>query len=483
MDSLKQKAVSGFFWSFIDSISKQGVTFIIGILLARLLSPREFGLIGMTTLFIAISQSMVDSGFSQALVRKLDCSQFDYSTVFYFNVLISIFIYLLLFCSAHAIGIFFHEPQLEMILKVLGLGIIINALGVIQNTLLIKRVDFRLQTKISALSALVSGCIGVAMAFYGFGVWSLVAKTLSGYAINTFFLWLWNHWRPILVFHMNAFKELFSFGSKLLISGLLYTAYKNIYLLVIGKYFSANELGLYTRADQFISLTSQNVNGMVQRVSYPVLSNLQDDKLKFKTSFRRILKSTMLITFLLSLGLAAIAEPLVFTLIGKKWLPCVVYLRLLCFVGMLFPLHSLNLNILNVYKRSDLFLRLEIIKIFLSIPVILLGIQYGVKTLIFLLILHSIIAIFINGFWSGKLIDYDAVQQLKDIFPSFLLALFLSVVSFMTGWLVDSSMFLKLLLQISIMSLLFFSLAEFFGIKDYMYLKEIIKGKMKLSLS
>lgn len=476
---LKQKTISGLLWSFIDNIAKRAITFIIGIMLARLLTPREFGLIGMLTIFIVISQSFIDSGFTEALIRKQKCNQTDYSTVFYFNLVVGILLYFLLFISANYISIFFNEPQLEIIVKLLGLGLIIESLTIVQRAVLIKRIDFKLQTKISIISSLISGIIGIVMAFKGFGVWSLVIMTLTGYAFTSFFLWLWNKWKPSWTFNMESFKEMFSFGSKLLLSALLNNIYNNIYLLIIGKYFSAAELGYYTRADQFKNLPSQNINSVIQQVSYPVLAEIQNDIPKLKGAYKKLIRSTMLITFVLMLAMAAIAKSLIIVLIGLKWLPSVIYLQMLCFVGMLYPLHSLNLNMLNVLGRSDLFLKLEIIKKTLAIPAIVVGIMYGIKGLIIGMIITSFISFFINSYWSGKFINYSSIEQIKDVLPSFLLAVFIAIILFFLGEIINVSNFIKMSIQISTGALLFIGISEILRMKDYLYIKNIISEKIK----
>jgi teichuronic acid exporter len=460
-------------WSFIDNVASQGSNFIIGIVLARLLFPRDFGLIGMITIFIAISQSFIDSGFSQALIRKKDCSQADYSTVFFFNLVVGILFYLLLFFSAGAISLFLKEPQLKLIVQVLGINLIINSLTIIQLTQLTKRIDFKLQTRISVLAAIGSGAVSIFMAFKGFGVWSLVAKSVGQYALKSFFLWLWNGWKPSWLFDRKSFREMYAFGSKLLISGLIDTTFKNIYYLVIGKYFSAVELGYYTRADQFQSLPSQNLTGVIQRVSYPVLTSIQNDVEKLKSVYRKLLKSSMLISFVLMIGLAAIAKPLVLTLIGSKWLPSVIYLQLLCFVGMLYPLHALNLNMLNVQGRSDLFLRLEIIKKMIFIPMIVIGVIWGIKIMILGMLAASIFAYFLNSYWSGKMISYSSLEQLQDIMPSFLLALTMGIVAYSVGEILNTAHWLTLIIQITVGGAFLFGAGELFGIRDYLYIKGI----------
>ena len=472
--TLKQKTISGTIWSFIDSFANQGIQFIAGIILARILSPTEFGLIGMLTIFIALSQSFIDSGFSTALIRKQDCTQTDYSTVFYFNFVVGIIFYLILFMFAGSISVFFNEPQLELILQVLGLGLILNALGIIQRTILTKNINFKLQTRVSVVSSTLSGLIAISMAYNDYGVWSLVALTLSRFGFTSLFLWMWTKWKPSLIFSKESFKELFSFGNKLLISGLIDTAYRNIYYLIIGKYFSAVELGYYTRADQFQALPSKQLTGIFGRVSYPILSTIQDDVKKLRTAYKQIIKSTMLITFVLMLAMVAVAKPMIMTLIGEKWLPSVIYLQMLCFVGMFYPLHALNLNMLQVQGRSDLFLRLEIIKKVLAVPVIIIGILYGIKIMILGMMINTIIEYYLNSYWSGKFIGYSSFEQIKDIFPSFLLASAVAGIVYILGNILNLSNIWILVIQISTGAVLTIILAEIFKLNSYLYVKEIV---------
>ncbi len=476
--SLKQKTINGLFWSFIDSFANQGVQFIVGIILARILSPREFGLIGMLTIFIAISQSFVDSGFSNALIRKKNCTQEDYSTVFYFNLLVGLVFYLLLFVSAGSISNFFNEPQLSPLLKVLGIGVVLNAIGIIQRTILTKEINFKLQTRVSLVASISSGTIAVTMALLNYGVWSLVALTLSRFSLNTLFLWFWSKWKPLRTFNKESFNELFAFGSKLLISGLIDTIYQNIYYLIIGKYFSAQELGFYTRADQFKAFPSQNLNSIIGRVSYPVLSSIQDDKEKLKQAYRKIIRTTMFVTFCLMLGMAAVAKPMILTLIGEKWLPSEIYLQMLCFVGMFYPLHALNLNMLQVQGRSDLFLRLEIIKKTLAIPTIVIGIFFGIKLMIAGMMVNTLIAYYLNSFWSGKMIGYSFRQQVKDIFPSLLLALIMAATVFILGNFLVLAPITKLIVQVLCGIVFIFAVGEISRFNDYIYLKSLVFEKI-----
>lgn len=478
MCSLKKKTISGLIWSFTDSLANQGLTFIIGIILARLLTPKEFGLIGMITIFIAVSESFINSGFSQALIRKNDCTETDLSTTFFFNMAAGILFFILLFITAPLVSSFFKEPQLIILIRVLGAVLIIDAFTIVQRTTLTRRIDFKLQTKVSVISTGFSGIVSISMAFTGFGVWSLVAKTISQRMMNSFLLWLWNKWRPLLVFSRRSFRDLFSFGSKLLASGLIDTIYRNVYYLIIGKYFSAQELGFYTRADHFKDLPSKNINNVISRVSYPVLSQLQDDPVKLKAGYKKIIKSTMFVTFILMTGLAAIAEPLVITLIGEKWRQSIIYLQLLCFVGAMYPLHALNLNMLNVQGRSDLFLKLEIIKKLLAIPTIVIGIICGIQVMIFGMWFNTIFAYYLNSYYSGRFISYSMREQINDIIPSLLTSLFMGIIVFFIGLLLPLGSFLKLVIQVIAGGILVLTISELTRNDAYFYIKEIVLNKL-----
>ena len=434
-DSLRHKTIHGVGWSFIDNISNSGITFLVGLVLARLLTPEEYGIMAMIAIFIAISNSIIDSGFSNALIRKTRIERVDYNTVFYFNLTVSILIYVLLHLAAPAISVFFKEPVLLAVIRVIGWALIINALAIIPRTQFVRNVDFKTQTKVSLISSISSGVIGIGMALGGMGVWSLVGQQLSRQFLNTLFLWVYSKWHPVWEFSTESFKELFGFGSKLLLSGLLNTIYKNIYYIVIGRFYTSAQLGQYTRAEQFNMIFSSNLTSVVQRVSYPVLSSIQEEPERLREAYRKVIKITMLITFACMLGLAAVAKPLILILIGEKWLPAVYFLQIICFSGMLYPLHAINLNILQVKGRSDLFLKLEIIKKIIAVGPIVMGIIYGIECMLWGGVLISFIAYFLNSYYSANLINYPTSEQIKDILPTFLtsfvVAVFMWSVSFL----------------------------------------------------
>lgn len=475
--TLKQQTISGITWSIVDNAYTQIITFGVGIILARLLEPREFGLIGMIMIFIAIAQSFVDSGFSQALIRKKDCSENDYNTVFYFNIFIAVVFYFILYFSSGLISSFFKQDELINIIKVMGLGVVLNGFGIVQGAQLTKEIDIKTQTKITAIANTISGILSIYLAYTGLGVWSLVWRGISINLLRVILLWIWHKWRPQFIFSLQSFKELFGFGSKLLTSGLLNTVFENLYYLVIGKFFSPQQLGYYTRALTFANLPSSNVNGVIQRVSYPVLAKLQDDPQAVKNGFKKLIKNTMFITFTLMMILAAVAKALILTLIGVKWSQSIIYLQLLCFSLMLYPLHSLNLNVLNVKGRSDLFLKLEIIKKILVIPVILIGIFLGIMPMLIGMIIHSFICYFLNSRYAGLLINYSVKEQLNDITAGFLIAISVGIIIFIPTLFINILPIVMLSAQLSLGIILVLSISEFLKIEPYLDIKAIIIEK------
>lgn len=422
-DSLRSKTVKGVVWSSIERFSTQGVQFLIMIIMARLLTPKDYGLIGMLAIFLAVAQSLIDSGFSQALIRKQDRTDVDNSTVFYFNIVVSSALYLILFIAAPFVADFYNQPELTSVMRVVCLGVILNSLAVVQRALLTVRIDFKTQAKASLSAAVISGCIGIVLAYCGFGVWSLVVQQLLNLSVNTLLLWIFSKWRPIAVFSWKSFHELFAFGSKMLASGLLDTLYRNIYPIVIGKLFSASSLGHYTRAQQFSEFPSSNVTGIIQRVTYPILCGIQDETERLEAVYRKFLKLSAFIIFPLMIGMSAVACPFIDIALGKQWGFCGQLLQIICFAMMWYPIHAINLNLLQVKGRSDLFLRLEIIKKILGITVLCITAPFGLVVMCYGQIFNSIVALVINTYYTGKLINVGFIRQMKDLLPTLLLSL------------------------------------------------------------
>lgn len=475
MNSLKQKTISSFFWSSIDQIANTGLTFLVGIFLARQISPKEFGVISLTTFFLALSDSLINSGFSTALIRKNNCTNVDYSTIFYFNIIIAFFSYFILYFFSPLIASFFYNQDLVQILRILGIVIIIDSFSLIQKTILTKNLNFKLQTRISVISTITSGFIALILAYHGFGIWSLVFQKIISKFLTTTLLWFWNSFSPLLMFSKKSFFELFNFGSKILASGLLYTTFSNLNSVIIGKYFSTLDLGYFTKSQEFANLPSQNLNNIVSRVSLPVLSMVKDDDKILKQKFEILLKSTMFLSFIIMFGLAAMSESLILTLIGDKWIDSILLLQLLCFVSVLYPIHSLNLNLLNIYGRSDLFLKLEIIKIIISFPIFFIGIFTGIKYFIIGIMIVSFSSHFINSFWSWSLIKYSSLNQLKDIFPSFIFSLSIGSITYLVGKFIALNPFLEFSIQVFVYIILLFVLGELTSLHEYKYLKNLLK--------
>jgi len=429
-ESLKSQTVKGVGWSAIDNVAQMGVTFVVSIVLARLLSPDDYGLIGLITVVTAVCTTLVNGGFSTALIRKKDATDDDYNTAFIVNLGMSALLYGIIYLSSPFIADFFKREELVSLTRVSSLGLVIGALSLVQQTRLTKRIDFKSQTKITLIASVTSGVIGIAMALLGFGVWALVAQTLSNQALKTVLLWVVNKWIPRLRFSAESFHELFSFGWKMMLSGLLDTVWKELYQVVVGKFYSPATLGQYTRAGQFSKLLSSNLSNVVQRVTYPVLSNIQDNKERMVNAYRKMIKTTMFVTAVGMFFLGAISEPLLYCLIGPKWHEAATYLPLICISGSVYPLHAINLNMLQVQGRSDLFLGLEIIKKIIGLGPLCIGAFIGIMPMLYINILTSIICYFLNSHYSGKFLGYSSWMQLKDVAPSYGVATLLALAVF-----------------------------------------------------
>lgn len=425
--SLKQNTTRGFIWSAAERFSVQGLQFVIGIILARLLLPSDYGLVGMLAIFLAISQVFVDSGFSSALIQKKDRTEIDFSTAFYFNIGIGLFFYIALYLLSPIFAKFYNAPILIPLTKVIGLSVFINSLAVVQRAKLSIKLDFKTQAKASLIGVVVSGIIGISMAHNNYGVWALAGQLISRTLINSILLWYFSKWLPKLIFSYESFKSLFTFGSKLLIAGLLYTLYGNLYLMIIGKLFNASSLGFYTRAQQFQKLATENITAVIQRVTFPVLSSIQNDDTQLLDIFRKFIRISTFVIFPTTIGLAVLAEPIIELLLTEKWLPTVPLLQLLCIVGLLHPLHAINLNIINVKGRSDIFLRLEILKTILTTIAIAITFSFGIKALILGQLLTSILTLIITMFYSGKMISYKPFTQIRDVIPIAILTILMAI--------------------------------------------------------
>ena len=479
--SLKQKTISGLSWSACERFSQQGIQFIITIILARLLAPEEFGLIGMLTIFMALAQSFINSGFGQALIQKQDATYADECSIFYFNIAVGFLAAGALCLAAPWIAAFYAQPLLTPLTQALSLNLIFNAFGLIQTTLLNKYIDFKILFKVGLGATLASGMIGVSMAYLGYGVWSLVAQSLSRTLLNTVLLWVLTSWRPALVLSFCSLKQMFGFGSRLLFSGILDTIFANIYLVVIGKLFSPMVLGYYTQAKHLQHLPVSNICEIVSRVTFPVFSSLQHDKPRFRQCLRKALTTLVLFVFPLMIGLGLLAEPLVSVVLGDHWLPSVPFVHLLCVIGAFWPLHVINLNVLNALGRSDLFLRLEILKKIITVISISITYRWGIEAMLWGQIATSFVGYYLNSYYTGKFLEYTMVDQIKDLFPYMVAALGMGGVVFGMN-MTSENMLVVLSVGIVTGVVVYYLICKFFKLTAFEELDVVFKKKFGMCL-
>ena len=471
--SLKEKTVKGVGWSAADNVLQYVVTFVVSIILARLLTPSDYGLIGIVTIFTAICNTVINGGFMSALVRKNDVTTDDYNTVLICNFLTSVVLYGILFILSPFIASFFERAELVPLIRVASLGLIIGSFSIVQKARLTKQIDFKTQTKVSFLASLISGIVGVVFAFLGFGVWSLVAQHLTSSFLSATLLWVFNKWSPSFLFSKKSFVELFGYSWKMLLSGLLDTIWNQLSQVVVGKFYHPDTLGHFTRAKQFAEIISLNFTNVIQRVSFPALSEVQEDKERLIGAYRRILKVSMLFSAVLLFGMGAVSEPMIHCLLGEKWHQAALYLPLVCIHMSTYPLHSLNLNLLQIQGRSDLFLYLEIIKKSIAVVPLVLGAMVGIYTMLIANIVVTIISFFLNSYYTGKLLGYTPWMQIKDVSSSYMVAIIMGAIVFFFKYLPISDLFI-LPLQLIVGFFVTVGLCNLFKLQEYFEIREIV---------
>jgi len=472
--SLKEKTYHGICWGFVEGIGGRLIQLIIGIMLARLLVPEQFGLIGMLTIFLAVAQTFLDSGFGAALIQRPVITEKDTSSIFFFNILVGVVAAACLCVAAPWVSKFYSQPILTLLLRVMSLLLVINAFGLVQTVLLTKAIDFMTQAKVTLIASVLSGAIGIGMAYHGYGVWSLVCQQLAAATFRVALLWSFNKWRPAWLFSLDSLREMFGFGSRLLALGLLNTIFENIYLIVIGKIYSPADLGHFTRANQLQKLPSETLSGMIARVSFPVFSSIQQDRERVKRGMKRALTTLVLINFPLMIGLAVVARPLVIVLLTEKWLPCVPYLQLLCLVGLVFPLHLINLNVLLAFGRSNLLLKLEIMKKGLVVLNILITWQWGITAMITGQVIISLVSYYLNAYYNNALLDYSIWEQIGDLYPYLINAVLMGGVVRALAYLPVASHMLLLIYQTMAGMLIYLLLCRLFHCAAYMDLQKMV---------
>lgn len=416
-ESTKSKAIKGTAWTLFERLASQVCQFVIGILLARVLSPSDYGTVGMLAIFMAIAQSLIDGGFVRALIQKKGRTDIDYSTVFYFNFGISVVLYAILFITAPFIADFYRTPILTDVTRVVAIQILINSLTIVQTAKLTIELNMKLQSIASIISIVVSGAIGIYLAYSGLGVWALVWQGIASSSIRLLILWIFSKWKPMLVFSKESFKSLFSFGSKLLLGDFIHTITTNLYTLFIGRAFNSSQVGYYNRANGYATLPCGVFSQVVNKIIFPILSEHQDDNAKLLSIYKKMVNVPMFIYVPIMVGFAALAKPLVVALITDKWLACVPLIKILCIGYIISPMTSLNLNLLYVKGRSDISLKLDFIKKPVNIALLLISIPFGIWWICFGKIVYEFFAFFMNCIYTKKLLNFGFWKQLKEILP------------------------------------------------------------------
>ncbi len=431
-------------WTGFERLGTQLIQFVISVLIARILLPDDYGLIGMLAIFMGIAQTFIDSGFANALIQKKDRNQEDFSTVFYFSIVVAALFYVILYVAAPFIAEFYHQPLLTHITRIYMLTLLVNGFSISQTAILTINLNFRIQAIISIASIIISGSIGIILAYSGYGVWALVWQGLTMSITRTISIWIASRWMPLWSFSTKSFKKLFSFGSKLLASSLINNIYSNISTLIIGKAYQAADLGFYTRANQFAQLPTQTISNIVVKVNYPILSQLQDDNAKLVNTYKSLLRTPVFLLYPILFGLAILAKPFIEVLLGDKWLLSASLIPILCFGNLWNPLTDINLNLLYVKGKTDLVLKLELIKKPIAFLMLIASVPFGLKGMCVAISLYNFIAFCFNCHYTGKILDYGFFKQVKSLLPIFGYCVIMGVVVS-----VISSVFEKPLLQLS----------------------------------
>lgn len=471
----KKKAVNGIVWSGIERFSVQGIQFFLSIVIARLVLPSDYGMIAMLSVFLAIAQCFIDSGFSNALIQKQNRTETDYSTVFYFNIVIGVLLYILVYIFSSYIAVFYNEPHLEDITKVVGLNIIINSLMIVQRAKLIIELRFKMQAIASLSSILVSGGIGIWLAYNNYGVWALVFLSLINNTSIMILLWVLSKWAPTLCFSMQSFNSLFKYGSKLLLSGLLHTLYTNIYTLAIGKKMNAIHLGYYNRAHTLAYFPSSNITEVLHKAMFPVLCKIQDDEQELRQTILNYMRMACYIVFPLMFGLCALAHPFVEIVLTKRWLPIVPVLQILCFAYMWDPVMRINNHFLYVKGRTDYTLKAEIIKKTVAFGILIITLLWGLYVISLGIVIYSFIDIYIITRYT-KLQGISLSMELKAIYPIFLLAGSMGLVVAITSCVLKSAI-LKLLIGVPIGIIYYITMSKIIHLPEIIFLWSQIKLK------
>lgn len=474
----KNSTLKNFIWRFAERCGAQLVTFIVSVVLARILAPEDYGQIALITVFTTIMQVFVDSGLGTALIQKKDADDLDFSSVFYFNFVVCIILYAVMFVAAPFIAGFYNNGSLTPIIRVISLTIVISGVKGIQQSYVSRNMLFKRFFYSTLGGTIFSAFLGIALAYAGFGVWAIVAQQLSNTAIDTLILWLTVKWRPKKMFSWKRLKGLLSFGWKMLASSLLDTVYNNIRSLIIGKMYSSSDLAFYDQGKKFPNVIVTNINTSIDSVLLPTMASAQDDASRVKSMTRRAIKTSTYIMAPLMMGLAFCADPIVRLVLTDKWLPCVPFLRIFCITYMFYPIHTANLNAIKAMGRSDLFLKLEIAKKVVGMLLLLSTMWFGVMAMAYSLLISSVLSQTINSWPNRKLLNYGYLEQLKDILPSIALAVFMGgCVSLVS--LFHLSNVVSLLLQIPLGAVIYVAASALLHLESFEYMRDLIRPMTK----
>lgn len=438
---LKKKTKVGAYWQMANQLSNNGLMFVINIIMARLLMPEDFGVVAIPMVFLAIAEIFIEAGFSSALVRKDEVSESDMSTAFIFSISVGVICYLVLFFLSPLIAGFYQEPRLINVTRVAAIAFLITPLSTPQTVILKRKIDFKTPAKVAVISRILAGALGISLAYYGFGLWSLVYSNLAGVFLTFAFNWISVRWYPKAGWSKDSFNYLFGYGSKMVLTYLLSRVYMNIAPLFIGKYCNTEQLGIYNNAHRYTIYPSRFFIGIVQNVTFPVLCQIKNDDNTLALSYRKMIKITTFLVFPLMLLLAVVAEPLVRIFLTDKWIGCVPFIQIMCLSIMWSPVHSLNLNLLLIKGRSDLFLRLEIIKDSIGVCIMLITLPMGIIPFLWGRVLSSIICLYINTYYTGKIIGVGFFRQMGDVLPSFILTMIIATATYSITSCLDNSLF------------------------------------------
>ena len=480
--TLAKKTTIGIAWNFAEQFLRRGVGVAVTLLLAYFLTPEDFGLVAMMAVFLALGGGLMDSGFSLALIRLKDATKMDFNTAFFANIVLGVLSYAILFFSAPYIAQFYEQPGLVELIRVAAIAVIINSLHVVQVAILSRELNFKIQLQVNLPAALISGLVAVGLAVMGWGVWALVVQMVLSAALITLLFWSKNIWRPTWGFSFASLGQMYNFGYKLFLSGVLDTVFKNMYVVVIAKYFSASIAGLYFFAEKIKELLISQLVSSVQTVTYPALATMQDDNVRLKSGYRKVIGMTTFMLFPAMFFMAALAQPLFEFLLPEKWWDAVIYLQLMMLVGLLYPIHSINLNILNVKGRSDLFLYLEVLKKAMIVLIFWVSFQYGVIGILIGQIIGSVLAYIPNSYFSYKLIGYSVKEQLADFIPGLVLSgLIAALIYSLQLWLVWHP-FIELL-ALGVLALgLYLIGAKLLKLHAFELVYDLVKGKWQNKL-